>query len=307
MITANDHARHPSRPAVRGAGRRRFRQAALICATALLAAAGPASGARADGGDLQGFVVKKAAILSTMHRKAMRALVNAAQDRSFESYFHAHDDQGRRTAKDRIEKVSLATQSRFHVEEMCLIDAAGPEIARIVGSEVAPDSELSPDESGADFFGPAFAEKPRQVYVSQPYLSPDAVKWVIAYVTPVSVDGKNKAVLHYEHGLDIYQAALADKDTRNGRFLVAVSAGGYVVSDSRRRIDVAGRDGKEEPADYFVPIDDLDPQGLSAVFHGIGDKKTGTARFSFGDSAYDVAFARVEGDMVLMAVEQQAR
>lgn len=304
MSMANDRLRQFSgvRPETTG-GLHRYRAAALAAAAALVLLTAPTGGASADAGELRAYVVKKAAILSTMHSKAMRALVNAAQDRSFENYFHSHDDEGRRAAKERIEQVSLATQRRFHVEEMCLIDASGPEIARIVGDKIAPVSDLSPDESGADFFRPAFAETPRQVFVSRPYLSPDAIKWVIAYVTPISVEGENKAVLHYEHGLDVYQAALADADPKEGRFLLGVSADGYVVSDSRRQVAVAGRDGKEDPADYFQTIDGVEPHGLSAIFHGIGEQRTGTALLNQGGAAFDVAFAIVEGDMVLMAVE----
>lgn len=283
----------------------RHRTFALAAMAVLMLSAVPPENAHANGRDLRSYVTKKAAVVSTMHRKSMRALVNAAQDRAFENYFQAHGDQDRRAAKERIEQVSLATQSRFHVEEMCLIDASGPEIARIVGDRIAPESDLSPDESGADFFEPGFAEEPRQVFVSRPYLSPDANKWVIAYVTPVAVEHANKAVLHYEHGLDTYQAALTDDEPHDGRFLVAVSGDGYVVFDSRKAIVVDGRDGKENPADYFARIDDMEPEGLSAIYRSAGEQRTGATRLTHGGDVYDVAFAKVEGDMVLMAIERE--
>ncbi|MDH3451520.1 MAG: hypothetical protein OEN20_03810, partial [Gammaproteobacteria bacterium] len=120
---------------------------------------------------------KKAAIIGSLHKKAKKALVNAAQDKSFEAFLGASDESHRHAAKKRVDEVSLNVQSRFHVEEMCLIDASGPELARIVGNKIADD--LSPDESEAIFFGPSFAQRPRTVFVSPLYMSPDAHKWVL--------------------------------------------------------------------------------------------------------------------------------
>ncbi len=125
--------------------------------------------------NVKATVNKKASILKKMHKKASKALVNAAQDKSYVAFLQA-DKERRHEHKAQIDKVSLNVQKKFHVEEMCLIDAAGPELARIVGKEVADD--LSPDESGADFFKPRFDTKVRKTYTSAGYMSPDADKWV---------------------------------------------------------------------------------------------------------------------------------
>ena len=60
----------------------------------------------------------------------------------------------RQTLKQRIDQISLRVQSRFHVQEMCLIDPEGAEISRIVGDEVAHDLAL--DEADAIFFRAGF-------------------------------------------------------------------------------------------------------------------------------------------------------
>ncbi len=254
--------------------------------------------------ELQSFVTKKAATIENLHRKAKRALVNAAQDRAFEGYFHANDDTTRHEAKQRIEQVTLATQRRFNVEEMCLIDPTGTEITRIVGNQIAPDSDLSTEEAKADFFKPGFAERPRRVYVTNPYVSPDADKWVLAYVTPVMTDGQKKAILHYEHGLEIYQDVVNKGLNGGDRFLLVVSRGGFVISDSRRFLPIEKRGESEDPTDYFEQLADISPSGLVGVYEGVGENKTGASRISDDGNEFDVAFAVVEGGLVLLAVER---
>lgn len=287
-----------------GPGRLRLRALTISAALAVLLAGLAPAETLAAGGELQSFVTKKAATLENLHSKAKRALVNAAQDRAFEAYFHAHDDTNRHAAKQRIEQVSLATQRRFQVEEMCLIDPTGTELARIVGDEIAPDADLSTEEAQADFFKPGFAERPRRVYVTNPYMSPDADKWVLAYVTPVMADDKKKAILHYEHGLEVYQAAANKGLNGDGRYLLVVSRGGFVVSDSRAMPAIDKRGDAEDPADYFQHLDDVSPKGLVKVYQSVGANKTGTAKISDGGVDFGVAYAVVEGGLVVLAIER---
>jgi len=208
--------------------------------------------ANAANANPKSIVNKKAAIIKKMHSKAKKALVNAAQDKSYASYMMASKDK-RHEHEDSINKVSLHVQSKFHVAEMCLIDANGPELARIVGKEIAHD--LSPDESGAGFFKPGFATKAKKTYTSDIYMSPDANKWVVAYISPIVIDGANKAILHYEHGVDVYQKAMNKKLSGNTSFLLAVSKEGYVISDSRSAIDVNIKGDSDQQSDYFTKFE----------------------------------------------------
>lgn len=262
----------------------------------------PAERAAANA-ELQSFVTKKAATLENLQRKAKRALVNAAQDSAFESYFHAPDQSSRHAAKRRIEEVTLATQQRFHVAEMCLIDLTGTELTRIVGNEIAPDADLSTEEAQAAFFRPGFAEQPRRVYVTNPYMSPDANKWVLAYVTPVMAGGEKKAILHYEHGVEVYQAAANKGLNGDDRYLLVVSPGGFVISDSRAAPAIEKRGDSEDPADYFQHLGDVSPKGLVKVYESVGEDRTGTAKIADGGVEFDVAYAGVEGGLVLLAIQ----
>lgn len=250
--------------------------------------------------EMSALVAKKAAIINGMHRKAGKELLNAAQDKSFTEYFKAGDDAGRKRAKSKIEQVALVVQSRFHVAELCLIDPNGVEIARIVADKIAPDSELSPDEKEAVFFESGFSQMPKSVAVSVPYVSPDAAKWVVAYTTPVVVDNEKKAILHYEHGLDVFQAALNKDLSGDATFLLAISEDGFVVSDSRKDLKIAQVGEKEALGDYFEPLS----EALRASLAGGGGEKMGATDVEIDGNTHAIAYARIDGGWTLLAVEK---
>jgi len=158
-------------------------------------------------------------------------------------------------------------------------------LTRIVGNEIAPDSDLSPDESGAVFFKPSFAKKARSTYISPLYMSPDADKWVLAYVTPIQVGGAKRAILHYEHGLNVYQQALSKGVKGDSQFIVAVDKDGWVVADSRQAIGVDKKGEAEDQKAYFKQFD-LGGKSHQQVIQAInaGQKIAG----------YDAAFKQVE-------------
>src|SRR5262245_53400922 len=81
-----------------------------------------------------GLVAKKSAILEDLHKRISSSLVTVAQDKAFREYFLAPDSARRAALKQRIDEISLKTQDKFRVEEMCLIGSNGAEISRIVGS-----------------------------------------------------------------------------------------------------------------------------------------------------------------------------
>lgn len=247
--------------------------------------------------DPQEEVAKKASILEKMHQKAGKALVNAAQDETFHKYFHAKDEAAHQHLKKEIDQIALNVQSNFNVEEMCLIEANGKELSRIVGKEIA--TELSADESGASFFKPGLAKGAKTVHVAPPYMSADVNKWVVAYVTPILVGAEKKAILHYEMGLDVYQAALAKELSGKEFFLLAVTADGWVVFDSRTPIAVAKQGEKGEPADYFQPFR-FGGQELNAVMKTLDGGGTITEE----GAHYTGAYKTVE-NLTLVAFKKQ--
>lgn len=245
---------------------------------------------------MEGLVAQKTGTIERLHFKAKKALVTAAQDKTFDSYFQSHSEAGRSEIKPRIDQISLAVQSRFHVEEMCLINPKGAELSRIVGREIADD--LADDETAAIFFAPGFAKPARKVHVSPIYMSVDANKWVIAYVTPVVVNGDKKAILHYEHTLKAFQNALnnrVDADTA----IVAIDANGFIVSDSRKTIAVGKKDQSDDPASYFdrFKLSGLDLDNLRKAVDGTELKGAGTV--IAGGTSYSLAYSKVEDWTIL--------
>jgi diguanylate cyclase (GGDEF)-like protein len=119
------------------------------------------------------------------------------------------------------------------IGEACFIDRAGPENARMVRGIRATVNSLSPDESGADFFGPTFVLRPGQVYQARPYVSPDTKEWVISNSTlmPTS-DGARRAIVHFEVTIESFRKVAASLTNRFD-VLVVDARTGQIVLDSR--------------------------------------------------------------------------
>ncbi len=276
--------------------------AKLTCAGLSLALTLALTGsARADAAAMDALAERAAAAIGRLHANAQRALVTVAQDQAFANYFHTHDDGERHRFKTRIDEVSLATQDKFHVEEMCLIDPQGAEISRIVGDEIAHD--LATDEADAPFFAPGFAAGHRQVYTSPIYLSPDADKWVVAYVTPVLVDGDKRSILHYEHAFTAYGDILQRLAANGEGEIMIVADTGHVIFDSQREIPTERVGDLEARDDYFEGFDfaGLD---LAGFRQAIGQDATqGQGRITVGDAERDAAF-RVVGPWTLIGWQE---
>jgi diguanylate cyclase (GGDEF)-like protein len=155
------------------------------------------------------------------------------------AFQHVYEAPGslRDKVRNRINAVDEANEALAHLEvlfpgqigEACFIDRGGAESARAVKGKIAPLADLSYDETGANFFHPAFGLEPGQVYQSQPYVSPDTDEWVIANATPIPrVNGVKAAIVHFELTLESIRrsatgaggAAIQIVDRRTGRILV---------------------------------------------------------------------------------------
>jgi diguanylate cyclase (GGDEF)-like protein len=155
------------------------------------------------------------------------------------AFVHVYEAPGRLTENVRkgIDPVREANEALAHLEvlfpgqigEACFIDRAGAENARAVKGRIAPLTDLSQDETGANFFRPAFALEPGEVYQSKPYVSPDTNEWVIANTGPIPpVDGVKRAIVHFELTLESLRRnvlgsgdyAIQIVDRRTSRILV---------------------------------------------------------------------------------------
>ncbi|MFM9842072.1 MAG: cache domain-containing protein [Dongiaceae bacterium] len=249
-----------------------------------------------------GLVAKKAALLTDLHQRISFSLVTVAQDQAYKDYFREQDAARREELLKRIDQISLNAQSRFKVDEMCLIGADGGEISRIVDSVVAYD--LSPDETGAVFFAPGFAQPDRGVYVSPPYLSPDTEFWVVGYATPILVDGEMQAILHFEHRIDVFRELLAKQAPAEGFQLLAVTDSGWVIYDSMREIAVGKSGDSISPADYFQQFD-IGGLDLAALTSRFGGAEAGQGEMTVAGSRVSIAYRKV-GGWTLVVLQEQA-
>ncbi len=92
------------------------------------------------------------------------------------------------------------------IGEACFIDASGAENARVVRGRSATVAELSASEAHNIFFAPTMALAPGQVYLAQPYVSPDTAEWVISISTPiVAGNGDKVGMVHYELTIESFR------------------------------------------------------------------------------------------------------
>ena len=119
------------------------------------------------------------------------------------------------------------------IGEACFIDHGGPENARAVKGRIESIEHLSPDETGASFFGPTFRMRPGEVFQSRPYVSPDTHEWVIANSSPIALPGRPaSAIVHFEVTLESLRRA-ADELSESSDIQIVDARTGRSVIDTR--------------------------------------------------------------------------
>lgn len=203
--------------------------------------------------------------ISTFHKfkgYTGETLVKAASDPTFKAYFQATGADEKEVLKHKIDFLSMNTQAKFNIDEMCLIDKKGQEISRIVFNKIAPDKELSSEEASAPFFDPAFKKNQGEFHISAPYVSADSLRWVICFATPIVLDdGSKPGIYHYEMSMYVFQNMLNKNLSDNSdKFFLVVNEDGYIVSDSREKYaleyNVADTEMETPYSDYFPSLED---------------------------------------------------
>lgn len=238
----------------------------------------------------EALVQEKAAALTIVHQRAIRSLVTAAQDPRFGELFQDTQDKGELRAQ--VENIALNVQDGFEVDEMCLIDPNGAELVRITHGHAQHD--LAEDETQNSFFHPSMEKQHRQAFVAPIYMSADAKKWVVAYTTPIVVEGKKYGILHYEKGLEFYQRILSLGLSGSDRFLLVVDKDGHLLSDSRSTIPVEQVAESEDLNDYFDEFR-LNELTLSELLNGLVTDGDFEGDVIIGDDGhFSVAHKQVE-------------
>ncbi|MCC7167234.1 MAG: cache domain-containing protein [Rhodospirillales bacterium] len=219
----------------------------------------------------------------------------------------------------RMEGWALALHRRFPIGETCLVDRQGQEHMRVVGGAVKEPAEFSSEENTAPFFAPTLALTPGRVHLSEPYMSPDVFRWVVAFATPLppGADGKTPGFFHIEVPLALYQDILATKeysfanahapmrdlDEQGRTFLI--DRNGRLIADSRREIafvkrpdqqgsGMGGHVHDERLADYLPPARSISahPAFLAAI-ERMRQGETALIRLALDGKPYVLAFQPV--------------
>jgi diguanylate cyclase (GGDEF)-like protein len=257
---------------------RRFSLSVLLVAICLLPV-GIGSGASAHShakADLDGALANTAAaqaqVLEDYFSRARSIDLLTANNPAFQDFYEL---PGSRAAKIRAGGPVLdeANQALGYLEELfpdsigeaCFIDRTGPEIARMVRGKRATIKDLSPDESGAAFFGPTFALGHGQVYQARPYVSPDTNEWVISNSTLMPTpDGSKPAIVHFEVTIESFRKVAASLDSRFD-IMVVDARTGQVVVDSRQPQRIGAPLGSPDDR-RFQPVTQAGtPSGSSSV------------------------------------------
>ena len=257
---------------------RRFSLSVLMVAICLLPV-GIGSGTSAHShavaaldGALANTASAQAQVLEDYFSRARSIDLLTANNPAFQDFYRL---PGSRTAKIRAggPVLNKANQALGYLErlfpdsigEACFIDRNGPEIARMVRGKRATLEDLSPDESGAAFFGPTFALGHGQVYQARPYVSPDTNEWVISNSTlmPTS-DGSKPAIVHFEVTIESFRKVAARLGSRFD-IMVVDARTGQVVLDSRQPQRIGTALGSPDDRRFQLVTQAGSSQGSSSV------------------------------------------
>ncbi len=212
----------------------------------------------------------KANFIDNLNARASEDLLFAVKNPVFVKYFELPDTKAgniykndvlqftpqQRTIKNELDQWIYNFQDKFSVDETCLIDRTGQEHTRLVMKKIAPDSDLSHEESSTPFFKPSFQKNIDEVYLQYPYVSPDTERWVFAYTTPIVLnDGSKPAFYHFEIPLKSFQDITK---VDQGRAYVVDSAG-YLVADSGHVYNQSLNSAPfgQSPKDFFPSINTI--------------------------------------------------
>jgi diguanylate cyclase (GGDEF)-like protein len=170
--------------------------------------------------------------INNLTDRAAASLLIARQNPSFDRFYGADapSESSRQDALADIQRTILYLQRVFAIDEICVIRANGVEDARCVQGTLAGVNDLSSDEADNPFFAPTLALEDGEVYRStEPYMSPDTDRWVVAHATPIILaDGRRVGLLHFEIPLDWFAVKVMDR-TLTGAYSFLLDREGHLL------------------------------------------------------------------------------
>src|SRR5262245_5232103 len=157
------------------------------------------------------------------------------------------------------------------IGEADVIDPFGEELVRVVRGVPATHGNLKDDEAEKDFFLPALAMRPGQVYQSLPFVSDDTGEWVISNATRIAtgVPGADSSpvLANFELTVDSFRAQ-AERGPGSLAVMIVDRDSGRIISETGRVQVTGARLGRPATALTRRAAAMSEPSGVISV-HGM--------------------------------------
>ncbi|MBI5587936.1 MAG: diguanylate cyclase [Deltaproteobacteria bacterium] len=172
------------------------------------------------------------------------------------------------------------------IDEACFIEATGKEVSRIVLDKVTQHDDLSSNEERATFFTRSFEMEEGEVFQGKPTISEDTKRWVIPNSTPIVVNGKKVAILHFEVNLSHFQRLLK-------RAINPDRGSGFILNDSGEFMAHTAMEINDRTP-FPKALTEETPEQLRKVYRKMMEGASGIEEFSDGGKIYYAVFRPVE-------------
>lgn len=223
-----------------------------------------------------------ASVLESHFIETSRNLVIASKNTAFTMYF---TDPANRAHWRNEQKRTLKYLRSIYpdmLDEACFIESSGQEISRIIYDKVADDGDLSSDESRRTFFKNSFEMGEAEVYQSRPEISEDTGRWVIPNATPIYVNGKKAAILHFEITMTYFQRLLKRAINPDRGYGFILNSEGEFMANTLMDL------GENIP--FPVAATNETAPSLSRVYKKMTDGESGIEQFSNNGKEFYVIF-----------------
>ncbi|MFQ5736960.1 MAG: diguanylate cyclase [Thermodesulfobacteriota bacterium] len=240
--------------------------------------------------ELRWNIDEVAVLIENHFADTSKNLLFASQNAAFRMYFLDPGKKGYWLTEQKKTLRSLRKTYPDIVDEACFIDNTGHEISRIVYDRIAPEEELSSEEERAAFFKKAFLMDEGEVFQGRPMISEDTGRWVLPNATPIMVNGKKKAILHFEVTMSYFQLLLKRHINPERGYGFIVNSDGEFMAHTL--MDLSG----DEPFPMAVGADTS--FDLERIIGRMMNGERGIEEFSQGGKGYYVIFKPISSSYV---------
>ena len=175
----------------------------------------------------------QAVSLQALTKSASNDLRLARQNDIFNTALSNAQGQLLPTDRQLVGQAMVYLGERYRVDEMCVIRSSGLEAARWVsGPGLAAVQDLSADERGGNrAVLPTLPLADDAIYQTSPYVSPDSLRWVIGFATPIVLPtGEHAGILHFEIPIQRFVDELAATPFGGSSYSILLDRSGQLLS-----------------------------------------------------------------------------